>query len=90
MRSRVFIINPPRSTLARILWLLALTALAVIALLFGAVIVVAAVLLFGLAWLVRRVLRPRQAVSRHAAAENSGTVIEGEFVVVENERHQLP
>jgi membrane protein implicated in regulation of membrane protease activity len=90
MRSRVFIINPPRSALARTLWLLALAALAVVALLFGAVIVVAAALLFGLAWLVRRVIRPRQAVPHPAAAENSGAVIEGEFVVVENERRQLP
>ena len=90
MRSRVFIVNPPRSALARILWLLALAVLAVIALLFGAVIVVAAVMLFGLAWLVRRVIHPRQAVPRHAPAESAGAVIEGEFVVVENEPQRLP
>ncbi|WP_297899167.1 hypothetical protein [Metallibacterium sp.] len=90
MRSRVFIINPPRSALARTLWLLALATLAVIALLFGAVIVVAAALLFGLAWLVRRMIRPRQTVPQHAAPEDGGAVIEGKFVVVESERRQSP
>lgn len=88
MRSRVFVINPPRSVLARMLWLAGAIALVGALLFFSTIIVLAGAVLFGLAWLVRKVIRPHRMPT--AQSDHAAQVIEGEFVVVEPGQRPLP
>lgn len=88
MRSRVFVVSPPRSKLVRTLWLVGAAAVIATLLFFSAVVISAGVLFFGLAWLVRRVIRPHRAPQ--AQTPQGAQVIEGEFVVIEPGRRPLP
>ncbi len=84
MRPRVFVINPPRSRLARMLWLFGVAAGGALLLAFGVVILGVAMAVLAVVWLLRR-LRPSR---RRAAAPISvePEVIEGEFTIVPDGR----
>ena len=81
MRSRTFVINPPRGAVARALWLFSIIALAAVMLLFGALIVGVVIVLASVAWLIRRLLHKRR-FARSSPFPQHPHMIEGEFVVV--------
>ena len=81
MRSRTFVINPPRGAVARALWLFSIIALAAVMLLFGVLIVGVVIVLGSVAWLIRRLLHQRRS-SRSPSSAQHPHLIEGEFVVV--------
>ena len=81
MRSRTFVINPPRGAVARALWLFSIIAFAAVMLLFGALIVGVVIVLAAVAWLIRRLSRKRRS-SRSSSSAQHPHLIEGEFVVV--------
>ena len=81
MRSRTFVINPPRGAVARALWLFSIIALAAVMLLFGVLIVGAVIVLASVAWLIRRLLHKRR-FARSPPSTQHPHLIEGEFVVV--------
>ncbi len=90
MPSRVFIVNPPRNVLARVLWLLAIGVGVVLLMLFGVLIIGLGLLALASFWVVRLFARRRvtEDVSASPRAA-SGDVIEGEFVVVREPPRRL-
>ena len=88
MRSRTFVINPPRGAVARALWLFSIITLAAVMLLFGVLIVGVVIVLASVAWLIRRLLHHRRSPRSPSSAPRPH-LIEGEFVVVTPKTHDV-
>lgn len=88
MRSRTFVINPPRGAVARALWLFSIITLAAVMLLFGVLIVGVVIVLASVAWLIRRLLHHRRSPRSPSSAPRPH-LIEGEFVVVTPKPHDV-
>lgn len=88
MRSRTFVINPPRGAVARALWLFSIIAFAAVMLLFGVLIVGVVIVLASVAWLIRRLLHHRRSPRSPSSAPRPH-LIEGEFVVVTPKPHDV-